>query len=197
MRHENVLSILISISFLSGCGDNSPNRFERDSSVAPIVVPDASIAPPDASIQEAGCGEACGPGPALIGQGAACSSTAPCQDAIFSYCYAAAGDAGYCTTSGCTGPQDCTGDYYCDVALTPPVCRRPPTGEGTPCAADADCAGFEASYCEVAVSRTCLLSGCSQALNNCDSTHICCDFSFMQLPSLCVDKVLSGGVCPN
>jgi hypothetical protein len=193
MRHVNLLSILLSISFVVACSDNSPNRFERDSGVVAPAVPDAPVAPIQCTTpQDTGCGEACGAAP--TGQGSACSSTAPCQDATFSYCYPAAGDAGYCTTTGCTA-ADCAGGYYCDLALTPSVCRRPPTGQGTPCAAPTDCAAFEASYCESAVSKSCLLSGCSEALNNCDSTHLCCDFAWMGLPSLCVDKVKTGGVC--
>jgi len=191
MRHVNLLSILLSISLFGGCSDNGPNRFERDSGA--VAIPDAPIVAPDStpvqctSPQEAGSD--------LTNQGAACSATAPCQDVTFSYCYAATGDTGYCTTTGCTCVQDCPGQYYCDRTLTPSVCRRPPTGEGTPCAAPADCAAFEASYCETMVSKSCLVSGCSPALNNCDSTHLCCDFASYGLPSLCVDKVASGGVC--
>lgn len=119
------------------------------------------------------------------------SSAPPCDGGD---CGAPTADAADDATA-CVDTEDCPGNAYCDLTVTPAACREPPTGQGTTCASDADCAGFEASYCETVVSRTCLVSNCSPSLNNCSDDFLCCDFASMGLPSLCVSKALSGGVC--
>jgi hypothetical protein len=124
-----------------------------------------------------------------------CDATTPCSDPVANYCFISTNGSGYCAKTGCTTSKDCTAGFFCDLTLAPSVCKRPPTGEGTPCASAQDCAQFEANYCESAVSKTCLVSPCSPSLNNCDDTHICCDFSFMNLPTICVNKAAIGGAC--
>jgi hypothetical protein len=168
----------------SGAGDADIMKF--DASATGAV---------DAPAVDAPAGEA--QPAAVTAPAVACDPTTPCADPLLSYCYATATGAAYCTSPGCTSAADCPTGWFCDLTLTPSVCRHPPTGEGTPCAAPADCAQFEASYCETMVSKSCLVSGCNPQLNNCDDAHLCCDFASFGLPSLCVDKVLTGGKCAN
>ena len=98
--------------------------------------------------------------------------------------------------TGCTENADCPDNDYCDFTLALPVCVPPATGEDVSCDSPADCAGFEADYCESMVSFTCLVDKCSPEANNCSKDHICCDFSSYGLPSLCVARALNGDTCP-
>jgi hypothetical protein len=81
-------------------------------------------------------------------------------------------------------------------AVAPPPDANGPTGVGTPCTSDADCATFDADYCELAVSKTCLVKNCTRSPNSCATGRDCCDFShtagFESLPTLC----LAQGLCP-
>ncbi|MFC1641870.1 hypothetical protein ACFL5O_04150 [Myxococcota bacterium] len=70
------------------------------------------------------------------------------------------------------------------------------TGVDTPCQSEADCADFDANYCELMVSSTCLVKDCDTTdPNACSEGHHCCDFAAFGLPSLCISAALSGGVC--
>ena len=121
------------------------------------------------------------------GLGAACDVTAPCCDAEFSHCEAGTDGSGYCTSTGCTSADECTGGYACDATVTPSVCRRPPVGLGTSCASAADCAGTEATYCDTFKTHSCQVEGCSLAPNDCFSGFECCDLSAFNVPQpLCV-----------
>ncbi|MBN2528996.1 MAG: ABC transporter substrate-binding protein [Deltaproteobacteria bacterium] len=95
----------------------------------------------------------------------------------------------------CKNSDDCGEGAYCDKSRTPFVCTLPPSGQGELCTTNDDCSGFEANYCETMVTGTCLKQGCSEELNDCADDHICCNFSDFMLPSLCVDKVTSRGLC--
>lgn len=162
---------------------------------ADVLKFDGSAGPPDIAppAADTAVGEANVPVQPLA---VPCNATTPCTDPVANFCYTMTTGSGYCTTSGCTSSQGCPTGFFCDQTLSPSVCRLPPTGEGTPCTAAGECAAFEASYCELSVSRSCLVAGCSEALNNCDDTHLCCDFAFMGLPSICVEKALmAGGKC--
>jgi hypothetical protein len=66
-----------------------------------------------------------------------------------------------------------------------------PTGEDQPCVSDADCTGFEATFCESLVTSTCLVRGCSVASDSCFAGKECCDLSAFGLPTLCI----AAGVC--
>ena len=96
---------------------------------------------------------------------------------------------------GCSSSADCSGGEYCDLTLNPPACLPPPTGQGIPCTSDADCSSFEADYCELWVSRTCLVKDCDPVANNCSEGWLCCDYADYGLPSLCVNSELAGGKC--
>ena len=95
----------------------------------------------------------------------------------------------------------CSAGEYCDLAATPPVCRKPATGQGEPCTNQGDCAGYEADFCEYYVSFMCLVKDCSVELDNCSAGYKCCGFTDpttfppeWDLPeSLCLDKELLGG----
>jgi hypothetical protein len=77
-----------------------------------------------------------------------------------------------------------------------PMAANAPTGVGKPCASDADCAAFDADYCELAVGKTCRVKNCMRNPSNCFEGFDCCDFSktpgFESLPTLC----LEAGLCP-
>jgi branched-chain amino acid transport system substrate-binding protein len=108
------------------------------------------------------------------------------------------GDAcGNVTGKPCTYTKDCADGDYCDRSRTPFACTRPPTGQGMSCKTNADCEGYEANYCEAYYTYTCLKQGCSEALNDCTDDRICCDYAWAGLPSLCIEKLGSGGVCPK
>jgi hypothetical protein len=139
--------------------------------------------------------EACAPlSPAL---GKSCDTQSePCTDTQFNYCHAASGTQGYCTTQGCTTSDDCVGGYTCEVSASPTYCGQPattPVGLGKPCKSDADCAGTEATYCDLFVTMGCLVQGCTMAPDNCPSGYECCDLSAFSVPKpLCVSIALGG-----
>jgi len=109
-----------------------------------------------------------------------CPASAPvCHDA-------GRGDP-YCTVTGCTSMADCPGGYGCDTNEMPSLCVRPPSGQAQPCTSSADCAGNEASYCEVVRNKVCLVSGCKED-SDCFPGWECCDLSSYMLDSLCVPE---------
>jgi hypothetical protein len=101
------------------------------------------------------------------------------------------GAEGYCTSENCTGAADCTGGYGCNTGATPTYCQRPPTGAGKACTSPADCAGGDATFCDVFVTGTCLVQDCNLTSDDCFVGTECCDLSSFGLPPLCV----LGGMC--
>jgi hypothetical protein len=131
------------------------------------------------------------------GPGASCNASTPCSDPSFSYCRAAEGTEGYCTSQACTTSANCSTGYTCDLAASPSFCARPPTGLGNPCTSDADCAGNDATYCDLFVTKGCLVQGCSLSPDNCPEGYECCDLSAYMIPKpLCVSIALGGCVTP-
>ena len=127
------------------------------------------------------------------GQGDACSNQTPCTTSAYSYCQAAAGSGGYCTSAGCGSSADCSSGYACDTSATPSFCKRPPVGAGKACANAADCAGTEATYCDAFVSHTCRVEGCTSSPDDCFAGTECCDLSRFGVPRpICVAE----GMCP-
>jgi hypothetical protein len=130
---------------------------------------------------------------AMTGQGADCDAATPCADPLATHCETAASGMGYCTTTDCPATA-CTGDYACDEAVSPTVCRRPPVGQGRSCASSADCAGTEATFCDTVESDSCLVQGCSLSADDCFIGWSCCDLSSLGLATpLC----LPDGECPT
>jgi hypothetical protein len=69
-----------------------------------------------------------------------------------------------------------------------------PTGIGTPCSSHADCASFDATYCESFQSHQCLIEGCAVSPDDCPTDYECCDLSSFGLENtLCVPD----GQCPT
>jgi len=122
-------------------------------------------------------------------QGAACDATNTCDDAVFDVC----GPSGYCT-HGCQSNGDCEGGYNCASQDVTPTCRKPPTGLGTPCSQPADCAGFEASFCESVSLHQCTVISCNLAPNDCAIGWGCCDLRPFGAPA---PMCLPAGACPN
>jgi hypothetical protein len=130
-------------------------------------------------------------GQVVLGQ--PCSSDAECGG-DYPLC-ASTTSGGYCTSTGCTSHSDCSSPWYCESGASPSYCHMPPTGLGVSCASDADCAGFDAAYCELGQSHTCLISECASAPDKCKS-WACCDLSAFLGTSLCVPQdQLQGGKC--
>jgi hypothetical protein len=66
----------------------------------------------------------------------------------------------------------------------------PPSGLGVPCSSPADCAGFEAAYCQMLLMPyICLVPGCAQSGEACFEGTACC--SFEKFPPL----ASTGGLC--
>jgi hypothetical protein len=91
--------------------------------------------------------------------------------------------------------RDASSGYCIATNLTLPSSELPKqTGVGVSCTSNAECKGFDASYCETQVSHTCLVSDCDATdVRSCSEGHHCCPFA--NLPNLCVSAKLSGGVC--
>jgi hypothetical protein len=80
-------------------------------------------------------------------------------------------------------------------APAPPPDSNAPTGVGKPCASDADCAGLDADYCELFVSKTCLVKNCTVTPDSCYQGSECCSFAGVAgletVPNIC----LATGLC--
>lgn len=94
------------------------------------------------------------------------------------------GDRGWAGTGGVAGTTS-TGGTTSNVPQG--------TGEGLPCDSAADCAGFQANFCDTFVSGTCLISGCNVSPDSCSTGKECCDLSTFGLPTLCI----AAGACAN
>jgi len=129
--------------------------------------------------------------------GQACSSAEPCVNPN-PFC-ATDGSESYCTKSGCTRSDDCPTNWRCVTSATPPFCEKPPTGLGNTCMSTANCAGFEAGYCEVFLAKVCMVNGCV-GTNNCPSGSACCDLPTLLMTSLCIPRSnlgAGGMMCPD
>lgn len=123
--------------------------------------------------------------------GRMCDPAVPSCDSEYPTCHASEDSAGYCTNE-CATSEECTGGFVCDTSTEPGYCQRPPTGVGRSCASSADCASFEATYCETLQSHVCLVEGCTKSPNTCFQGQDCCDLTVVGLPTLCVPA----GTCP-
>lgn len=124
--------------------------------------------------------------PVPEGIGTPCTTDAECTPG-FPHCQPSAA-GGYCTKTGCASSAECAG-YACNTSGAPSFCQRPPFGAGQSCESDADCADTEAVFCDVFVSRTCLVPGCTVApADSCFEGFECCDLSGFGLPTLCLPE---------
>lgn len=129
------------------------------------------------------------PPPPEMGLGTPCDpATKPCTDATYNSCQTALNGDRYCTSAGCTDSAQCPEKYQCAMGASGSYCRRPYTGQLTPCASSADCAAFDAQACATLLSR-CLVRDCPE--NACDPGFTCFDPATVGgagLPRVCVDS---------
>jgi len=129
-------------------------------------------------------------------QGQACESDENCTDATFNTCHKLDDGAGYCTNVDCAA-NECTGGYACDTVAVPSYCARPPDGAGKSCTTDADCAGTEATWCDIYESHVCYVQGCELGANDCPGKE-CCDLGVasggLLKKTICVDNGSCKGV---
>ncbi len=131
------------------------------------------------------------------GLGAACNASAPCG-AEFPFCTS----AGYCSKQGCSSNADCGGEFTCESSGGARYCKKPPTGFGTSCTSDVDCASFEANACETLQQHSCIIQGCAQGTATCPNEWACCDYSSLasligKVFSVCAPpSMLTNGACP-
>jgi len=102
-----------------------------------------------------------------------------------------------CPAEGeCESSADCPSPLLCDRYDTG-ACVDPPAGLGESCSSDADCAGTDATFCEVYSSLTCVVEGCKEEGGRCPGDMQCCDFAVLSR-SLCVGvEALNDGACPT
>jgi hypothetical protein len=108
-----------------------------------------------------------------MGLGARCSDDSDCSDAVYSTCVTRNAASGYCSRSGCT--TECEPGYFCAHDQATAYCKRTPTGQGSACFTNAECAGKDASYCtpnpstgnSECVVRDCEQGGCSPSNPTC------------------------------
>jgi hypothetical protein len=135
-------------------------------------------------------------GPCVVEPGDACTATdTTCATPWECFVFDSGSGDGYCTSFDCVTSDDCSGGFACNTDASPTVCERPPIGQGESCAEAAECAGFEADYCDSFMTGMCLVQNCTVDPNDCFEGWVCCDMSFVPvtLPNLC----LPPANCPN
>ena len=85
-----------------------------------------------------------------------------------------------------------------DAAMSKPDEPAMPSGLGEMCTGNADCASFDATFCDSVMTHTCLVEKCATGENACPASWACCDFSALLAGlSICVpEENLTGGACP-
>jgi hypothetical protein len=121
----------------------------------------------------------------VAGLGDACdTASAPCNDAVYSYCATnGSGTSGTCTRA-CASNADCDAAYTCATWEALPYCRAY-RGVGASCTTPADCTG-DAKFCDTFQTHSCVVSGCDLGKNDCPRGTTCTDLSMFALPNLCV-----------
>jgi hypothetical protein len=129
----------------------------------------------------------CEAGPDALGR--ACEADQDCPVAPYDTCHLLEDGSGYCTNVGCAA-DECEGGYACDTVAEPTYCARPPSGAGKQCKDDADCAGTEATWCDIYSSHVCYVEGCAVDGNDCPGKE-CCDLAAASAglvrKTICVD----------
>jgi len=158
------------------CSGDTIAGTKPDGSQGCVPCPEGQVARDDACVSEGS-------------QGQACESDEDCTDATFDTCHLLDDGAGYCTNVGCAA-NECMGGYACDTVAMPTYCARPPDGAGKSCASDADCAGTEATWCDIYQSHVCYVQGCDLSGNDCPGKE-CCDLGVasggLLKKTICVD----------
>jgi hypothetical protein len=131
--------------------------------------------------------------------GASCSPEGACV-APYPYCAKIGSADGYCTSDNCSSNDDCPAQWTCEQASGTRFCQKARTGLGAACDSSADCAGFNAKYCDTLQSHSCQLADCATGGGACPNAWGCCDYSaLLGSPlSLCLAPMnLSAGSCPS
>ncbi|HEY6881196.1 MAG TPA: hypothetical protein VI299_24390, partial [Polyangiales bacterium] len=69
-----------------------------------------------------------------------------------------------------------------------------PTGVGTACTSQADCASFDADFClPFPGQRFCAVRNCASGEHRCPSDRVCCDVSFAN--TFFTDLTMANGLC--
>ncbi len=84
----------------------------------------------------------------------------------------------------CESDADCNEGDACDLTASPAVCVVRPEGLGMSCTSNDDCAGTEATFCDMVVTKACTVSGCTLDPNDCFPGYTCCDLSSFGLAGL-------------
>jgi hypothetical protein len=135
--------------------------------------------------------------PCIEAVGMTCSVDDDCTNSEFSHCQLE-DDSGYCTKADCTaGGDDCPGSYACNDRSDPAFCERPPTGLGTACSSNEDCAEFEAAYCESITQQACVVEGCAADPAICHGDWVCCDITIIDASFCTPPEELENGECPG
>lgn len=197
---------LVLLAAATGCVYDADDRcgtaMHYDAALIACVCDDDAIAtatgctPCAADEVVAGGACACPPGEAkdpanvcvpVVGLGDPCTSPTDCTNPTYGFCAPpSAGSAAGTCTSACTSDADCGAAYTCATWETQPYCR-PYSGLGATCASSDDCAGNDAAFCDTFQSHTCIVAGCSLALDDCPRGLTCCDYTSFGLGHLCAE----------
>jgi len=97
-------------------------------------------------------------------------------------------------------PQAADGGSSRDAATADakPSGEQQPTGVDEPCESSADCAMFDATFCDTFMTHTCLIEKCATGENSCPDSWVCCDYSTLLAGlSICAQSErLVAGECP-
>ena len=121
----------------------------------------------------------------VAGLGDACDTTsAPCTDAVYSYCATRGnGTSGTCTKA-CANNADCDAAYTCATWEAHPYCRTF-SGVGMSCSMPSDCTG-DAMSCDTFSTHSCVVTGCDLVKNDCPRGQTCTDLSSFMAPNTCI-----------
>lgn len=130
--------------------------------------------------------DACAEIPAGLGN--ACTADGDCPSPF--HCHVGPA-VSYCTLLDCSDTAPCPGNFICDTTGAAPFCKGPPVGEGKACMTNADCAGTEATFCDL--GGQCRVQDCTLAPDSCfpGIGTACCNLSSFNLPNVCLQE----GVC--
>jgi hypothetical protein len=106
--------------------------------------------------------------------------------------------AGHQAVDGeCVAPTPDAGSQREDASADA-MTASAPTGVGESCKTDADCAKYDATYCEALSLHVCLVDKCAKGENACGADTGCCDYSALLAGfSLCIpNDQLDNGNCP-
>jgi hypothetical protein len=145
-----------------GCVPCVENEMERNGE---CVCVDGYARPADGAV----CEEI----PAALG--GECTAAGDECDSDYPLCHSSDDGAGYCTNA-CSTSDECDGGYRCQEMGDEGYCRRPPVGYGDKCSSDDDCAGGDATYCEVFQENICLVPCSAGNTDVCFVGEVCCNF---------------------